>query len=96
MLWVEQPVGTGYTQGTPTATTQEETAQDFIGFFKNFQDTFGIQNFKIYVTGEVKQPKLYATSTLTGNRATREDMFLTFPQLCWIKMIHATMTSEVF
>jgi carboxypeptidase D len=57
MLWVEQPVGTGYTQGTPTATTQEETAQDFIGFFKNFQDTFGIKNFKIYVTGEVRQPK---------------------------------------
>jgi carboxypeptidase D len=55
MLWVEQPVGTGYTQGTPTATTQEETAQDFIKFFKNFQDIFGIKNFKIYVTGEVTE-----------------------------------------
>jgi len=52
MLWVEQPVGTGYTQGMPTAKTQEETAQDFIQFFKNFEDIFGIQNFKIYVTGE--------------------------------------------
>ena len=37
MLWVEQPVGTGFSIGTPTATTQEETAQDFIKFFKNFQ-----------------------------------------------------------
>ena len=52
MLWVEQPVGTGFTQGKPTATTQEETAQDFIKFFKNWQQTFGISNYKIYVTGE--------------------------------------------
>lgn len=52
MLWVEQPVGTGYTQGNPTATNQVETAQDFIHFFKNFQQTFGIKNYKIYVTGE--------------------------------------------
>ena len=52
MSRVEQPVGTGYTQGTPTATSEEEIAQDFVGFFKNFQTTFGISNFKIYVTGE--------------------------------------------
>lgn len=45
-------MGTGYSTGTPTATTQEETAQDFVKFFKNFQKTFGIKNFKIYVTGE--------------------------------------------
>ena len=52
MLWVEQPVGTGYTQGSHSATTQEETAQDFIKFFKNWQDIFGIKNYKIFVTGE--------------------------------------------
>ncbi|CAL5872611.1 uncharacterized protein PFLUO_LOCUS6876 [Penicillium psychrofluorescens] len=52
MLWVDQPVGTGYSIGTPTATTQEETAAEFVKFFKNFQETFGIKNFKIYVTGE--------------------------------------------
>lgn len=52
VLWVDQPVGTGYSIGTPTATTQEETAQDFVKFFKNFEKTFGIKNFKIYVTGE--------------------------------------------
>ncbi|OQE20012.1 hypothetical protein PENSTE_c014G04437 [Penicillium steckii] len=52
VLWVDQPVGTGYSIGTPTANSQEETAQDFVKFFKNFQKTFGIKNFKIYVTGE--------------------------------------------
>lgn len=35
-----------------TATSEEEVAQDFLGFFKNFQEIFGISNFKIYVTGE--------------------------------------------
>ncbi|KAA8647348.1 hypothetical protein EYZ11_012953 [Aspergillus tanneri] len=52
MLWVDQPVGTGFSTGTPTAVSQEEIAKDFVDFFKNFQKTFGIKNFKIYVAGE--------------------------------------------
>lgn len=52
MVWVEQPVGTGFTQGTPTATSEEEVAQQFLGFWKNFIDTFGLQNRKVYITGE--------------------------------------------
>ncbi|KAI4655136.1 uncharacterized protein J4E79_008201 [Alternaria viburni] len=52
MVWVEQPVGTGFTQGNATATSQEETAEEFLGFFKNFVDTFGLQNRKVYITGE--------------------------------------------
>ena len=45
-------MGTGFSIGEVTATTEEEIAQDFIKFFKNFEVTFGIKNFKIYVTGE--------------------------------------------
>lgn len=52
MLWVDQPVGTGYTTGNATATSQFETAQDFVKFFKNWEEIFGITNYKIYVTGE--------------------------------------------
>ncbi|KAF1833457.1 alpha/beta-hydrolase [Decorospora gaudefroyi] len=52
MVWVEQPVGTGFSQGEPTATSQEEVAAQFLGFFKNFVDTFGLQDRKIYITGE--------------------------------------------
>jgi carboxypeptidase D len=37
MLYVEFPVGTGFSTGKVTATSQEEIAQDFLGFFKNFQ-----------------------------------------------------------
>jgi carboxypeptidase D len=35
-----------------TATTEEEIAEDFLGFFQNFQNIFGIKKFKIYITGE--------------------------------------------
>ena len=49
---VEQPVGTGFSIGEITATTEEQIAQDFVKFFKNFETTFGITNFKVYVTGE--------------------------------------------
>ncbi|WVQ80584.1 hypothetical protein IAT38_002689 [Cryptococcus sp. DSM 104549] len=52
MLWVEQPIGTGFSIGTPKATTEEEIAQDFVKWFKNFEDTFDIKNKRIFVTGE--------------------------------------------
>jgi carboxypeptidase D len=52
VLWVEYPIGVGFSQGDVTASSEEETAQDFLGFFRNFQDIFGIKNYKIYVTGE--------------------------------------------
>jgi carboxypeptidase D len=34
MVWVEQPVGTGFSQGEPTATSEEEIAAQFAGFWK--------------------------------------------------------------
>lgn len=52
MVWVEQPVGTGFSQGTPKATSQEETAAEFLGFWKNFMETFGLTGKKVYITGE--------------------------------------------
>ncbi|KAK5174720.1 uncharacterized protein LTR77_001802 [Saxophila tyrrhenica] len=52
VLWVEQPVGTGFSTGQVRATSEEDIAGDFIKFFKNFQTTFGIKNYKTFVTGE--------------------------------------------
>lgn len=52
MVWVEQPVGTGFTQGEPTAQSQEDVAEQFLGFFKKFVDTFGLKDRKVYITGE--------------------------------------------
>ena len=52
MVWVDQPIGTGYSIRTPKATSQAEIAQNVVDFFKNWEKLFGIKNFKIYVTGE--------------------------------------------
>jgi len=52
MLWVEQPIGTGFSIGTPSATNEVEIAENFADFFLNFETIFGIKNFKIYITGE--------------------------------------------
>lgn len=70
IVWVEQPVGTGFSQGTPTANSTEEAAQQFLGFFKNFIDTFGLCNRKVYIAGESfagKYIPYYADAMLAKN-----------------------------
>lgn len=52
MLYVEQPVGVGYSEGTPDITNEVELGQQFIGFYKQFVDTFQTHNYKTYITGE--------------------------------------------
>ncbi|KAK0627147.1 carboxypeptidase cpdS precursor [Immersiella caudata] len=52
MIWVEQPVGTGFTTGPATAKSEEDVASQFNGFWKNFVDTFGIHGYKVYIAGE--------------------------------------------
>lgn len=52
MVWVEQPVGTGFSQGNPTAKDEHDVAEQFLGFFKNFLDTLRLYNKKVYITGE--------------------------------------------
>ncbi|TDZ53811.1 putative serine carboxypeptidase [Colletotrichum trifolii] len=52
MLWVEQPVGVGYSQGVPNITNEVELAAEFRGFYKSFVDTFDTKQWKTYVTGE--------------------------------------------
>ena len=52
VMWVEQPVGVGYSQGVPNITNEVELGQEFIGFYKSFVDAFQAHNFKVYLTGE--------------------------------------------
>ncbi|KAF2464279.1 alpha/beta-hydrolase [Lindgomyces ingoldianus] len=52
MIWVEQPVGVGYSQGVPNITNEVELATEFRGFYKSFVDTFDVHNWDVYVTGE--------------------------------------------
>lgn len=56
MVWVDQPVGTGFSpaaNGTPaTIKNEKEVAEDFMGFWKNFMETFDLTGRKVYITGE--------------------------------------------
>jgi carboxypeptidase D len=52
VIWIDQPVGTGFSEGTPTITSETELATQFLGFWKNFSTTFGLQGWKIYIAGE--------------------------------------------
>jgi carboxypeptidase D len=51
VVWVEQPVGTGFSVGNATARNEEDVARQFLGFWKNFVDLYGLQGYKVYITG---------------------------------------------
>ncbi|KAK7549267.1 serine carboxypeptidase [Phyllosticta citricarpa] len=52
MVWIEQPIGVGYTQGKPNITDELGVGDQLAGFWRNFVDTFDLRGFKIYLTGE--------------------------------------------
>lgn len=56
MVWIDQPIGTGLSSAAPGAPalirTEDDVAEDFAGFWKNFIDTFDMQGYKVYLTGE--------------------------------------------
>lgn len=52
MVWIEQPVGVGYTQGVPDISNEVELGLQLAGFWKNFVTAFGMENFDMYLTGE--------------------------------------------
>lgn len=52
MMWVEQPIGVGFTQGLPNITNEVELGNQFVGFYKQFVETFGVQGWDLYLTGE--------------------------------------------
>lgn len=52
MMWVEQPVGVGYTQGTPNITNEVELGMELAGFYKQFVKTFDVAGWDLYLTGE--------------------------------------------
>jgi hypothetical protein len=53
MLYIEQPVGTGYTQGTPSIENEDDLAEQFVGFLQQFLKVFPeLRGKKTYLTGE--------------------------------------------
>jgi carboxypeptidase D len=56
MVWVDQPIGTGFSpaaKGAPRKIVNEEdVAKDFMAFWKNFMETFDLNGRKVYIAGE--------------------------------------------
>lgn len=52
VIWVEQPIGTGFSKGTPTVHNEDEIAEQFLGFWKNFMKIFALEGWKVYIAGE--------------------------------------------
>lgn len=52
MVYVEQPVTVGFSQGNATAKNEDDVARQFLGFWKNFMTTFGMEGYKVYVVAE--------------------------------------------
>lgn len=52
MVYIDQPVTTGFSRGTIEVNDETDVANQFMGFWKNFINTFSMQGFKIYITGE--------------------------------------------
>lgn len=52
VVWIDQPVGTGFAKGNPSIEDEDQLAEQFTGFWHNFVDTFGLHGWKVYITGE--------------------------------------------
>ncbi|KAH9963660.1 Alpha/Beta hydrolase protein [Russula compacta] len=53
MLWVEQPVGTGFSQGVPNIQNETELAAQLVGFLHQFFEVFAeLKGKNFYLTGE--------------------------------------------
>jgi carboxypeptidase D len=53
VLYIEQPVGTGYSQGTPNIQNEDDLAAQFVGFLQQFLEIFPELKGKMtYLAGE--------------------------------------------
>lgn len=52
VLYAEHAADTGYSRGPFTALNEEDIGAQFASWYKNFAQTFGLEGYKIYVTGE--------------------------------------------
>ncbi|KAF4574381.1 hypothetical protein EYR36_005715 [Pleurotus pulmonarius] len=53
VLWVEQPVGTGFSRGTPDIRNEDDLAAELVGFFQQFLEVFSeLKGKNFYLSGE--------------------------------------------
>ena len=52
MIYIDQPVSTGYSPGNISVNDEHDVTTQFMGFWENFIDLFSMQGYNIYITGE--------------------------------------------
>ncbi|KAF7301018.1 Carboxypeptidase [Mycena indigotica] len=53
MIWIEQPVGTGFSQGTPNIRNEDDLAAQLVGFMGQFLEIFSeLKGKKLWISGE--------------------------------------------
>lgn len=52
VIYVEFPVGVGFSQGSKLARNEDDAAEQFLGFWSNFVDLFDKQGSDVYLSGE--------------------------------------------
>ncbi|MCJ1386486.1 hypothetical protein MMC17_009612 [Xylographa soralifera] len=52
MIYIDQPVSTGFSPGNITVNNEDDVAKDFLGFWKNFIETFSLNGRDVYIAGE--------------------------------------------
>lgn len=52
VVWIDQPIGTGFSKGEPNISNEDELAVQFMGFWRNFVDVFGLHGWRVYIAAE--------------------------------------------
>ncbi|KAH8999463.1 alpha/beta-hydrolase [Lactarius akahatsu] len=92
VLYVEQPVGTGYSQGTPDAKNENDVAAQLVGFLQQFLEIFSeLKGKKFYFSGESQYAGMYipyiANFIFENTRSTLDldlqGLWMNDPVLSW-------------
>lgn len=52
VVYIEHPVGTGFSKGNASVRNEDDVARQFLGFWSNFVKTFGMSGWRVYVVAE--------------------------------------------
>jgi carboxypeptidase D len=52
IVYIDQPAGTGLSPGPATVQNEIDVSNQFNDFWKRFIQTFSMQGYKVYITGE--------------------------------------------
>ena len=93
MIYVEHPIGTGYSVGKPTATNQTDVSRDLFNFFNQFLQVFPEMGGKnLWLSGEsyagyyVPYLADYIYAYQSRLNLKLQGMYLVNPSLSWVVM----------